>query len=160
MATVADRLFPECDVLVMAAAVGDFRSTDSGLEKIRRKEGGVEIRLAANPDILSSLAAKRKSGQIVVGFALETENPEAGGREKLDRKGADLIVVNNPHDQGAAIGGDTNVVTLLERGKKSRRLPVLPKREVARRILDWVVERRAGSGRPSHDRSARGTGGA
>ena len=159
MAASAARLFPDCDVLVMAAAVGDFRSADATARKIRRKDGDVEIRLASNPDILASLSAGRRSGQIVVGFALVTENAEAGGREKLDRKGADLIVVNNPLEHGAAIGGDTNVVTLLERGKRSRRLPVLPKQEVARRILDWVVEHRAG-GKGSHERTENGAVGA
>ncbi len=143
LSDAAGRLFGECDVLVMAAAVGDFRSTREEMQKIRRGDREVQIDLTANPDILGGLAEKRQGGQVLVGFALETEDAEEAGRKKLKRKGVDLLVVNNPGEPGAAIGGDTNVVTLLEAGKPGRRLPVLPKREVAQRILDWVVARRS-----------------
>ncbi len=143
LANAAARHFPECDVLVMAAAVGDFRAARTSPTKIRRGKADLELALKANPDILAALAGQRREGQILVGFALETENPQERGREKLERKGVDLIVVNNPNMAGAAIGGDTNVVWLLEHGKTGRRLPVLPKREVAQRILDWVVARRS-----------------
>ncbi len=143
LADAAGRLFPLCDVLVMAAAVGDFRAAKVTPTKIRRGKGDLDLALKANPDILAELAGQRREGQILVGFALETENPQERGREKLEKKNVDLIVVNNPNIPGAAIGGDTNVVWLLERGKTGRRLPVLPKREVAQRILDWVVARRS-----------------
>jgi phosphopantothenoylcysteine decarboxylase/phosphopantothenate--cysteine ligase len=160
LAAAAERLFPECDVLVMAAAVGDFRAAEPQPTKLRRGKSGLQIRLSSNPDILAALAARRRSGQILVGFALETEDAEKGGREKLEGKGVDLMVVNNPREPGAAIGGETNLVTLLERGKAGRRLPVLPKPEVARRIFDWVVARRGAplvkDGRERSARRARG----
>jgi phosphopantothenoylcysteine decarboxylase/phosphopantothenate--cysteine ligase len=142
MAKAADRLFPECDVLVMTAAVGDFRAAEPRDRKIARTAAEVDLRLAPNPDILASLAKRRTSGQILVGFALETGTAPERARDKLARKGVDLLVVNDPGDPGAAIGGDTNVVTFLEPDKDGRKLPVLPKREVARRVLDWVVKRR------------------
>jgi phosphopantothenoylcysteine decarboxylase/phosphopantothenate--cysteine ligase len=161
LAAAAERLFAECDVLVMAAAVGDFRAAKVSPTKIRRGKGNLDLTLKANPDILTALAGQRREGQILVGFALETENPQEKGREKLERKDVDLIVVNNPNVPGAAIGGDTNVVWLLERGKTGRRLPVLPKREVAQRILDWVVARRSVTPRrTSGERSTRRARGA
>jgi phosphopantothenoylcysteine decarboxylase/phosphopantothenate--cysteine ligase len=140
MADAADRLFADSDVLVMAAAVGDFRRNGAkGGEKLRRTEEGIELSLSANPDILSRLADRRRADQVLVGFALEAGEAEKRGREKLKRKGVDLMVVNHPD---AAIGSETNLVTLMEAGKRSRKLPELPKREVARRIIDWVAARR------------------
>jgi phosphopantothenoylcysteine decarboxylase/phosphopantothenate--cysteine ligase len=157
METAATRLFTECDVLLMAAAVGDFRSASPSKDKIRRKQGHLDLELEANPDILASLSKKRKK-QILVGFALETGNKAGAGKEKLERKGVDLMVVNNPNDKGAAIGGDTNVVTLLEPDKDGRKLPILPKREVAQRILDWVVKRRTAPRRVKVEGSQGGVG--
>ncbi|NNF05431.1 MAG: bifunctional phosphopantothenoylcysteine decarboxylase/phosphopantothenate--cysteine ligase CoaBC [Candidatus Eisenbacteria bacterium] len=143
MSTAAKRLFPKCDVLVMAAAVGDYRSAKASTSKMKRTKDDLSIELKANPDILAGLAKSRKGSQLMVGFALETNRAVEAGREKLKKKNVDLIVVNNPKDKGAAIGGDTNVVTLVEAGRAARKLPVLPKRDVARRILDWVVTKRS-----------------
>jgi phosphopantothenoylcysteine decarboxylase/phosphopantothenate--cysteine ligase len=147
------RLFPACDVLIMAAAVGDFRPAQTETGKIRRREGGMRITLETNPDILAELAKKRREDQVLVGFALEIDPKPEAGWEKLARKNVDLLVMNDPLEPGAAIGGETNVVTLLEPGKQPRRLPVLPKRDVARKVLDWVAKRRA-SGPKTHERSA------
>lgn len=147
MNRAARRLFSDCDILVMTAAVGDFRASSPVPGKIRRGRGDMQITLTANPDILAGLSETRKSGQILVGFALEVDGAADAGREKLKRKGVDLLVVNNPREPGAAIGGDTNVVTLLEPGKAGRKLPVLPKREVARHVLDWVARRRTAAPR-------------
>jgi phosphopantothenoylcysteine decarboxylase/phosphopantothenate--cysteine ligase len=142
MQRAAERLFPACDVLVMAAAVGDFRPARASRGKLRR--GATErLDLTPNPDILAGLAARRAERQVLVGFALETDASLKEARAKLARKGVDLLVVNDPAEPGAAIGGDTNVVTLLERGKSPGKLPVLPKREVAERIFDWVAKRRS-----------------
>jgi len=143
MSLAASRLFPHCDVLVMAAAVGDFHLGVTSDQKMRRTEGTVQLALSPNPDILGGLSRDRRDDQTLVGFALETDKPEEAGRLKLKRKGVDLMVVNNPNQPGAAIGGDTNVVMLLAKGRAARKLPVLPKREVAQRILDWVVARRS-----------------
>ena len=159
LSEAANRLFPHCDVLVMAAAVGDFRLAARKDQKMRRTEGAVELAVSPNPDILGGLSLKRREDQTLVGFALETDKPEEAGRRKLKSKGVDLIVVNNPKQPGAAIGGDTNVVMLLEKGRTARKLPVLPKREVAQRILDWVVARRTtGTRRASSEGSKGRTG--
>lgn len=155
MYQAALRLFPKCDILVMAAAVGDFRAANPSSEKLHRTNGEFQVALAANPDILAAMARKRKKTQVLIGFGLETRNPVRAGKKKLEAKGVDLLVVNNPNDKGAAIGGDTNVVTLLEPKREPRRLPVLPKREVAKRVFDWVVKRRSTpSRRQTLERSA------
>lgn len=142
MAQAAERLFPECDVLLMAAAIADYRPAAPRSDKLKRHEPRITLDLEATPDVLAGLAAGRDPRQILVGFALETDSSESPVREKMKRKGVDLLVLNNPNDEGAAIGGDTNLVTFFETGRPARRFPVLPKREVAQRILDWVVARR------------------
>jgi phosphopantothenoylcysteine decarboxylase/phosphopantothenate--cysteine ligase len=142
MAARAELLFRNSDVLVMTAAVADYRPARRSPAKLKRKTAETTLSLTANPDILAALAKLRKNGQVLVGFAVETDHAVESGRDKLKKKGVDLIVLNNPGDPGAAIGGETNVVTLIETGRAARTLPVLPKRDVAGRILDWVVARR------------------
>ena len=144
-------LFSNCDVLIMAAAVGDYRAEHVAKEKLRRQDEPLQVSFLPNPDILAGLARERRAEQVLVGFALETDTTPEAGKDKLSRKGVDLLVVNNP---STAIGGDTNEVTLLEPGKEPRKLPALPKREVARKIMDWVVKRRAHEGSTSRARRA------
>jgi phosphopantothenoylcysteine decarboxylase/phosphopantothenate--cysteine ligase len=140
MAETAGRLFTTTDLLIMAAAVGDFRAATPRTDKIRREPEGVSLDLVANPDILAGLARNRRPEQILIGFALEAGADLAAGREKLARKGVDLLVLNDP---GTAIGADTNAVTLLVPGEPEVALPVLTKTEVAGKILDWAVARRS-----------------
>ena len=141
MCEVVLKSFESCDVLVMAAAVSDYRLTNPMDRKIKKKEssgGTLRIELVENPDILQ-LVAGRKGKRIVVGFALETDDPITNAREKLKSKSMDLIVVNNPKDAGAGFGTETNKVTILSGfGEEAHELPVLPKYEVALRILDSV----------------------
>jgi len=150
MSEKAARLFPDCDVLIMAAAVGDFRAEQVATSKLKRGEGSLQVSLVANPDILAGLSHARRKDQILVGFALETDASLPAAQEKLSKKGVDLLVLN--HSQ--AVGSDTNEVTLLEPGRDPRPLPSLPKREVARKILDWVVKRRAHEGSTHRARRA------
>ena len=133
--------FERCDVLIMAAAVGDFSPASVAQSKIKREKAGAEhltIECVQNPDILR-MAAERRSRQILVGFALETDNGLAHAREKRAAKKLDLIVLNDPRAEGAAFGADTNVVTLIDRDDAATPLPLLPKVEVAHHILDRVV---------------------
>jgi phosphopantothenoylcysteine decarboxylase/phosphopantothenate--cysteine ligase len=150
MSEKAARLFPECDVLIMAAAVGDFRVAEVSEKKLRRGDAGLQVSLVSNPDILAGLARERRKDQLLVGFALETHASAQAAEEKLSKKGVDLLVVNNT----TAVGGDTNEVTLYEPGRDPRPLPSLPKREVAKKILDWVVKRRAHEGSTHRARRA------
>jgi phosphopantothenoylcysteine decarboxylase/phosphopantothenate--cysteine ligase len=132
------------DLVLMAAAVADYRPARAAAQKMKRGTGPRSIELVPNPDILAGLAAKRRAGQVLVGFALETTRGLASARAKLRAKGLDLIVLNSPR---AGIGGETNRVTLVE-ATRHRALPVLPKREVAEHIVERALELRAARTKP------------
>ncbi len=134
MAAHADK----ASVVIMAAAVADYRPAKLATQKLKRESASLSVPLVANPDILAGLGAAKRKGQTVVGFALETQNGVANARKKLETKHADLIVLNTPE---AGIGGETNTVTLVE-ARSTVELPESSKREVAERILDRVLELR------------------
>jgi phosphopantothenoylcysteine decarboxylase/phosphopantothenate--cysteine ligase len=126
------------DVLVMAAAPADFRPARPVGQKIKKSSAPEAIAIAPTDDILLATRGQRSDGAIIVGFALETESPVASGREKLERKALDLVVVNDATEPGAGFAIDTNRVTLLAPDQAPETLPVLPKTEVADAILDRV----------------------
>jgi phosphopantothenoylcysteine decarboxylase/phosphopantothenate--cysteine ligase len=128
----------EADVVVMAAAVADYRPARARSDKLRRGKGPIDLALEPTPDILAGLGRARRPGQTLVGFALETSGGPARARAKLQAKGLDLVVLNAPQD---GLGGDTNRVTLVER-RTQRKLSMLPKREVADAVLERVLELR------------------
>lgn len=123
------------DVVVMAAAVADYRPARVSAQKLKRGDAPVALALEPNPDILATIAKARRAGQTFVGFALETSRGVANARAKLRAKGLDLVVLNSP---AAGIGGESNQVTLVG-AAGAQKLPVLPKREVAEAILDRVL---------------------
>jgi len=129
---------PKAQVVVMAAAVADYRPARPSVQKLKRAGGPLKVTFEPNPDILAGLGAAKGREQTLVGFALETENGVANARKKLTEKQADLIVLNSP-EQG--IGGGTNTVTLVE-ALGAVELPETSKREVAERIFDRVLELR------------------
>ena len=129
--------FPDTDVLVMAAAVADFRPARPASGKIPKETGDLTLALEPTRDILMDLPVRR-TGQIVVGFAAETGDLVARARRKLTEKALDLIVANDVTVPGAGFGTDTNRVTLLDRTGRCESLPLLSKRELADRILDAV----------------------
>ena len=133
--------FRDATVLVMAAAVADYRPTAPLVRKMKKSAAAQQLALVRNADILSGLA-KEKGSRTVVGFAAETHDLVAEARRKLREKGLDLIVANDVTAEGAGFGSDTNVVRLLDAVGLDEALPVLPKDEVAARILDWVAARR------------------
>lgn len=141
------------DLVIMAAAVSDFRPAKSSGEKIKRGAATVTLELVANPDILAGLGSRRPERQVLVGFALETSKGLARARAKLTAKNADLIVLNAPRD---AIGRQTNRVTLVE-ARTDQRLPELSKREVAERVLDRALEIRAAHALAAVRGKSRGT---
>jgi len=133
----------KAQVVLMAAAVADYRPSRASEQKIKRDGAALTLTLEPNPDILAGLGAARRKDQTLVGFALETQNGVANARRKLEAKRADLIVLNSPE---RGIGGETNVVTLVE-ARSVVELPEVSKREVAERILDRVLELRGDAGR-------------
>jgi phosphopantothenoylcysteine decarboxylase/phosphopantothenate--cysteine ligase len=124
-------------VIVKAAAVADYRPTRTADRKIKKDHAVPEIALEPTPDILAELG-KRKGKRILVGFAAETDDLLANAKTKLQRKNLDLVVANDVRAVGAGFDVDTNVVTMLDAAGGVEELPLLPKRQVADRILDRV----------------------
>jgi phosphopantothenoylcysteine decarboxylase/phosphopantothenate--cysteine ligase len=131
--------FPESDVLLMAAAVSDYRPTQVEIKKIKRGvQEEMQFHLTQNPDILKQVGLS-KTRQIVVGFAAETHDLEAEARRKLQEKHLDLIVANDVKQPDSGFQVDTNEVTIVAQEGEPLGLPLLSKEEVADRILDQVV---------------------
>lgn len=128
-------------VVIMAAAVADFRPAAPQAKKIKRTQDRMTLELEATPDILGDLA-REKGSRILVGFAAETDRVAENARAKLEAKGIDLLVANDVTRADAGFDVDTNVVTLFARDAEPVELPRLTKREVADRVLDAVVRLR------------------
>jgi len=137
---------PKANMIIMAAAVADYRPARLSPQKIKRDAGALEVKLEPNPDILAGLGAAKKKDQLVVGFALETNDGVENARKKLTQKNADLIVLNSPEE---ALGAETNVVTLVE-ARAVTELPEASKREVAEHILDRVLELHGDTGKSAN----------
>lgn len=140
MADALCRHFPACTVLIMAAAVADFRPKESAMQKVK-KQGKAELvlELEATPDILAMLSARRTS-QIMVGFAAETERILSHATDKLKAKGLDLIVANDVTQTGGGFGSDDNAVVILSAKGEQRNLGLMSKRRLADEILTAVRE--------------------
>jgi phosphopantothenoylcysteine decarboxylase/phosphopantothenate--cysteine ligase len=127
---------PDADVLLMAAAVADYRPLIAAEQKIKKGAGDLSLSLVRTPDILAEVSKVRRAKQVIVGFAAETEDLLPNALGKLQRKRLDLIVAN---DARQAMGAVTNQVTLISADGSAEELPLLPKDEVAAQILDRVV---------------------
>ncbi len=128
----------EFDVAVMAAAVADYTPKETFTEKLKKKEGGLSIELIRTQDILKSLGQYKKAGQVLVGFAMETENEFQNATKKLESKNADFIVLNSLNDRGAGFKSDTNKVTFIYPDNKSVELELKSKSKVANDIANTV----------------------
>jgi phosphopantothenoylcysteine decarboxylase/phosphopantothenate--cysteine ligase len=129
---------PTADVLIMAAAPADYRPAEISTSKRPRSEGALAIPLEPTADILKATRDARRPGSVIVGFALETGDALAKGRQKLERKELDLIVVNDALEPGAGMEVDTNRVAILARDGSSTIVPLASKRAVADAILDAI----------------------
>ena len=141
MARAVEQAFASTTVVVMTAAVADYRPRRPLSRKLKKTASTLELALERNPDILAGLGG-RKGGRLLVGFAAETHDVIAEARRKLAAKHLDLIVANDVTAPGAGFGGDTNAVRLIDARGLDEAVPVLPKEEVAERVLDWVAARR------------------
>lgn len=130
------------DVLIMAAAVADFRPGLCAPEKLKKDQGPPQVLLEPTTDILRTLGASKSAGQLLVGFAAETENVVENAKKKLSAKNLDLVVANDVAQPGVGFQHDTNAVTLVGAGNHLESVPLGNKREIARKILDRVVELR------------------
>jgi phosphopantothenoylcysteine decarboxylase/phosphopantothenate--cysteine ligase len=132
---------PAADVLIMAAAPADYRPVTSAAAKMPREGGPTAIELEPTTDILTATAGARREGSVIVGFALETGDAVAKGGAKLERKGLDLIVVNDALEPGAGFETETNRVTILGRDGSRVDVSIRLKRDVADAVLDEVEKR-------------------
>jgi phosphopantothenoylcysteine decarboxylase/phosphopantothenate--cysteine ligase len=130
----------EANVVIMAAAVSDYRPAAAHSQKLKRGGEGLTLELEPTPDILAELGrAPAQKGQVLVGFAAETNQVAENARAKLARKSVDMIVANDVTQEGAGFDTDTNIVTLFFRDGREVPLPKMTKLEVANRILNHVL---------------------
>ncbi len=143
---------PAADIIIMAAAVADFRPASAATGKLKKDQGIPDIVLEATPDLLAGLGAAKLAGQTLVGFAAETSDLIANAESKLRRKNLDLIVANDVSAPGVGFQHDTNAVVLIRRGGETVTIELADKRIVARAVLDVVVALRSGVPSGDHDR--------
>lgn len=131
--------FPQQDAAILCAAVADFRPECVADRKIKREGQTMDIHLVPNPDIAAELGRMKRKGQVLVGFALETNDEEANAQQKLEKKALDFIVLNSLRNEGTCFRSDANQVSIISRfGKKDYERK--PKQEVASDIVDQLAE--------------------
>jgi len=142
---MADAVFKAAssvDVVVMAAAVADFRPKVAASDKLKKRDGVPEIVLEPTVDILAGVAAARRPGQTIVGFAAETEDVVVNATAKLRHKGLDVIVANDVSAPLVGFGHDTNAVTIIRKDHPASSVARAEKRVIAAHVLDAVVAAR------------------
>ncbi len=128
------------EVLILSAAVADYRPKNIASSKIKKKDTAMQIELEPTPDILASLGEVKKSSQLLVGFALETDDELNNAQSKLQKKNCDLIVLNSLQDSGAGFGHDTNKVSILDRHNNITTFELKSKADVAKDILQAIID--------------------
>ena len=139
MQAMVERLAPNADIVVMAAAVSDFRPQVVASQKLKKGDGVPTLELIANPDILDRLQELAPRA-LRIGFAAETENLEMEAKRKLQAKGAHFIVANDVSKEGIGFDADANEVTVFSIDQKTKRLPIQPKRQLASELFDIFSE--------------------
>ena len=133
------KYFPEMEFTIMAAAVADYRPENPAGEKIKKKNDSLSVSLVATADILKEMGAKKKAGQTLIGFALETENETENAKSKLDKKNLDYIILNSLRDEGAGFNSDTNRVTIFGRNGTETVLSLKSKTDIAKEIINLLI---------------------
>lgn len=134
-------VFPKTDIAVLAAAVADYKPTVKADQKIKKKDETLTIELIKTKDIAASLGKLKQKGQVIIGFALETEHEQDNAIKKLESKNFDLIVLNSLKDTGAGFGHDTNKITLIDSSRTVRSFDLKSKKEVARDIVSAILDK-------------------
>lgn len=132
------RIFSECDIVIMAAAVADYRPSTVSDEKVKKSDDCMTIALSRTQDILQYLGDHKNERQFLCGFSMETQNMIENSRKKLEKKNLDMIVANNLKTAGAGFGTDTNVITIITRGKE-KAFDIMSKDAAADCILDEIL---------------------
>ena len=130
--------YNNCDIAIMSAAVADYKPKTSSTKKIKKRDSSLQIELVKTQDILASLGELKKQ-QVLVGFALETDNEIQNAKSKLNKKNLDLIVLNSLQDEGAGFGGDTNKVRIIHRSGTLNEYDLKSKSEVAEDIFQEIL---------------------
>lgn len=141
MHQACESVFSKSDVVVLSAAVADYKPTIYSEQKVKKKNDELQIELVKTIDIAASLGKDKKDQQLIVGFALETENELENAKQKLNNKNFDFIVLNSLKDKGAGFGHDTNKITIIDRDNKQKKFELKSKKEVATDIVDEIVTR-------------------
>jgi phosphopantothenoylcysteine decarboxylase / phosphopantothenate---cysteine ligase len=139
MMQACEAVFNDADIAVMSAAVADYTPAVTAPEKIKKKEASLVVELTKTQDILKTLGQKKRKDQVLVGFALETNNEREHALEKLASKNADMIILNSLKDEGAGFGHDTNKVTIFWKGGEEFGFETKSKKEVAKDIVDTII---------------------
>jgi phosphopantothenoylcysteine decarboxylase/phosphopantothenate--cysteine ligase len=140
MLQACDAVFPEVTYTICAAAVADYRPKEQAPEKIKKtKEDVLHLELVKNPDILAHLGSIKKAHQVLVGFALETNNEMEHALQKLESKKADMMILNSLRQEGAGFGHETNKVEIIQKNKAVISLPLQSKSEIAKSIVDCIL---------------------
>ncbi|MBN8786965.1 MAG: bifunctional phosphopantothenoylcysteine decarboxylase/phosphopantothenate--cysteine ligase CoaBC [Terrimonas sp.] len=132
--------FEDVNFAVMSAAVADYTPVTAANEKIKKKDENLLLELKKTKDILKSLGEKKREDQVLVGFALETNNEEANARQKMQQKNADMIVLNSLRDKDAGFSKDTNKVTIYFKNGEEKKFDVKSKEAVAKDIVDCIIQ--------------------
>ena len=141
MYTACLELFPKTDIAVLAAAVADYKPAVIADQKIKKKDDSLILELTKTHDIAASLGKLKHNGQVIVGFALETEQEQQNALKKLESKNFDLIVLNSLNDSGAGFGYDTNKISIIDREQGIRSFELKNKKEVANDIVSVIIEK-------------------
>jgi phosphopantothenoylcysteine decarboxylase/phosphopantothenate--cysteine ligase len=139
MAEECSRKFPGCDVAVLCAAVADFTPSVIEKTKIKKSDGALTISLKPTTDIAAGLGKMKKPSQLLVGFALETNDEMENAMGKLKRKNLDFIVLNSLREEGSGFGYDTNRITIIDRNNNIDKFELKSKDDAAGDILDKIV---------------------
>lgn len=140
MYQAAIKFFDDMDIAIMSAAVADYTPSEPAAEKIKKNTAEFSLKLVKTKDILKSLGEKKKPGQLLVGFALETNNEKENALAKLKNKNADLIVLNSLKEEGAGFGHDTNKISIFDKTEKEFLFERKSKKEVAADIIQTIIQ--------------------
>ena len=134
------KYFSNCDIAIMAAAVADYKVKDTSDKKIKREDKNISLNLIANKDIAASLGKIKTKKQLLVGFALETNNETENAQKKIQKKNLDFIVLNSLQDKGAGFGYDTNKISIIDKYNKKIEFELKSKKEVSLDIVNKIIE--------------------
>ncbi len=140
MLSAVEKSFPASDITIMSAAVADYKPAIVSAEKIKKDPADFNLELVKTTDILAKAGTAKQTGQILVGFALETNDEEANAIKKLRKKNLDFIVLNSMNDKGAGFGTDTNKVTIIDKSLNVTHFPLKTKEAVAKDICRKIIE--------------------